>query len=68
MKKATFDTCPGAGKSINPGDLVVWNESLFVALNKTPSGILARDCNTGEGVRLSQNDKISIIRNIQIEK
>lgn len=68
MKRATFNTCSKADKSINPGDLVIWNGDLFVTLNRTSVGILVRDCNTGAGVELNQNDEISIVKNIQIEK
>ena len=67
MKKATFKICSKNKQSVNPGDLVFWNESLLVAINKTPKGILARDCNTGKGIELSQGDEISIVKDIQIE-
>ena len=67
MKKATFEICSKKYQSINPGDLVFWNDSLLIALNRTSSGLLVRDCNTGEGIELSQSDEISIIKNIQIE-
>ena len=68
MKKATFKIYPRERQPVNPGDLVVWNGNLLVALNKTSGGILARDCNTGKGIELSQNDEISIVKDIQIEK
>ena len=67
MKKATFNTTSTKNHTVNPGDIILWNGSLLVALNKTPKGLLARDCNTGAGVNLGNNDKISIVRDIQIE-
>jgi uncharacterized Zn ribbon protein len=67
MKKATLKIFHRKSLSVNPGDLVFWNDKVLVALNKTDGGILAKDCNTGVGVELSQNDEISIIKDIQIE-
>ena len=67
MKKATFKVSSRNQQSVNPGDLVFWNGSLLIAINKTSAGILARDCNTGKGIELSHCDEISIVKDIQIE-
>lgn len=66
MKTADFNTEKFDFQKVSPGDLVVWDDKMHIAINRTTAGFLIKDCNTGAGINVSQSDKLSIIKNIQI--
>ena len=65
---ATFETKTGSESSITPGDLVVYDGQLCVALNRSDTGYLLRDCNSSESIQVDKKQSLEIVKKIYIEK
>ena len=65
---AKFKTETCGDYTISPGDLVLYDDQLCVALNKIQDGYLLRDCNSSKPVQVDKKQSLEIVREIYIQK